>query len=225
MLSIAQKPNPCAAELGRRERALGEPNGLEYPQGDEALTIGKLLARLFLALTSWSPEGRRPEVAKYVLIAAPHTSNWDLVYLLALAKILGVRVSWMGKHTLFRGPMSWVMKRVGGIPVWRNRRGNVVKQMVRAFESSESLALTVPAEGTRGYRDHWKSGFYHIARHAQVPIVMGYLDYARKRGGFGPHLLPSGDMKRDMDEIRRFYSDKTAKYPECFSRVYLEDED
>ncbi len=186
--------------------------------------MGKLLARVFLALTGWRPEGRRPEVDKFVLIAAPHTSSWDLAYLLALAQVLGVRVSWMGKHTLFRGPMGWVMTRVGGIPVWRHRRENVVKQMVKAFHASKALALTVPPEGTRGYRDHWKSGFYHIAREAQVPIVMGYLDYARKRGGFGPQLLPTGDVRRDMDEIRRFYADKTGKHPERFSRVRLEEE-
>jgi 1-acyl-sn-glycerol-3-phosphate acyltransferase len=130
----------------------------------------------------------------------------------------------MGKHTLFRGPMGWFMTRVGGIPVWRHRRENVVKQMVKVLHTSKALALTVPPEGTRGYTDHWKSGFYHIAREAQVPIVMGYLDYARKRGGFGPQLLPTGDVRRDMDEIRRFYADKTGKYPECFSRVRLEEE-
>ncbi len=186
--------------------------------------MGKLLARVFLVLTGWRPEGQRPEADKFVLIAAPHTSSWDLAYLLALSQVLGVRVSWMGKHTLFRGPMGWVMRRVGGIPVWRHLRENVVKQMVKAFHASEALALTVPPEGTRGYRDYWKSGFYHIAREAQVPIVLGYLDYARKRGGFGPQLLPTGDVRRDMDEIRRFYADKTGKHPERFSRVHLKEE-
>jgi 1-acyl-sn-glycerol-3-phosphate acyltransferase len=186
--------------------------------------MGKLLARVFLALRGWRAEGRAPEVDKFVLIAAPHTSNWDLAYLLALAQVFGVRVSWMGKHTLFRWPMGWIMTRLGGIPVRRHQRENVVKQMAEAFRASRALALTVPPEGTRGYRDHWKSGFYHIAREAHVPIVMGYLDYARKRGGFGPHLFPTGNVQRDMDEIRRFYTDKTGKYPQCFSRVRLAEE-
>jgi 1-acyl-sn-glycerol-3-phosphate acyltransferase len=184
----------------------------------------KLLARTFLACTGWRAEGRRPAPDKFVLIGAPHTSNWDLLYLLALAQIFGVRVSWMGKHTLFRWPMGWLMTRLGGIPVRRHVRENAVKQMANAFRDAGALALTVPAEATRRYTDHWKSGFYHIAREARVPIVMGYLDYARKRGGFGPELLPTGDVKRDMDEIRHFYGDKTGKYPECFSQVRLKEE-
>ena len=159
-----------------------------------------------------------------MLIAAPHTSNWDLAYLLALAAIFDIRVSWMGKHTLFLPPLGWLMRRVGGIPIVRHRSGNMVEQMARAFEESEDLALVVPAEGTRGYVAHWKSGFYHIARSASVPIVLGYLDYTRRRGGFGPALLPGGDVRSDMDEIRDFYADKAAKFPEQFGEVRLKEE-
>jgi 1-acyl-sn-glycerol-3-phosphate acyltransferase len=184
----------------------------------------RLLARGFLRLMGWEPEGRRPAARRYVLIAAPHTSNWDLAYLLALAVVFDIRVSFMAKHTLFRGPMGWVMRRVGGIPVRRHRRENAVEQMARLLKGPDPLCLTVPAEGTRAYVAHWKSGFYHMARAAGVPIVMGYLDYERRRGGFGPELIPTGDIRQDMDEIRSFYSDKVGRYPADFGEIRLKEE-
>jgi 1-acyl-sn-glycerol-3-phosphate acyltransferase len=186
--------------------------------------LRKLLARVFLRLTGWAPEGARPAPRRYVLIAAPHTSNWDLAYLLALAETFDVRVSWLGKHSLFRPPLGWLMRRVGGIPVVRERRGNLVAEAARRFAELDDLALVVPAEGTRAYVPHWRSGFYHIARGAEVPIVLGFLDYARRRGGFGPALLPTGDVRRDMDEIREFYADKVGKYPDRFGEVRLKEE-
>ena len=184
----------------------------------------KGLARLFLRLTGWRPEGARPDVPRFVLIAAPHTSNWDLAYLLALATTFDIKVSWMGKHGLFRPPLGWLMRRVGGIPVVRHRRSNLVEQMTQALKDSEQMALVVPSEGTRGWAPYWKSGFYRIARSADVPIVMGYLDYARKRGGFGPALKTTGDVRLDMDEIRAFYAGKTGKYPEQFGPIRLKEE-
>ncbi len=184
----------------------------------------KLIARAFLWLLGWKPEGRRPAARKYVLIAAPHTSNWDLPIMLALAWAFDVEVSWIGKHTLFAWPYGWLMRFLGGIPIRRDRSENRVQQMARAFEEAESLALGVPAEGTRSYVPHWKSGFYHIALAAKVPIVMGYVDFARKRGGFGPELVPTGEVTHDMDKIRSFYSDKAGKYPDCFGDVRLKEE-
>jgi 1-acyl-sn-glycerol-3-phosphate acyltransferase len=182
------------------------------------------LARAFLWATGWRADGTPPYEKRFVLIAAPHTSNWDLAYLLALAKVYGVRVSWMGKHTLFRPPMGWLMRRVGGIPVVRERSGNRVALLAELFAQHEELALTVPAEGTRGYAPYWKSGFYHIAREAGVPIVPGYLDYSKKRGGFGPPLHPTGDVSTDMAELRDFYADKIGRYPELFGPVRLKEE-
>jgi 1-acyl-sn-glycerol-3-phosphate acyltransferase len=144
--------------------------------------------------------------------------------MLALATLLDVDVSFMAKHTLFRGPMGWVMRRVGGIPVRRHRHENVVEQMARQLQGPDPLCLIVPAEGTRGYVPHWKSGFYHIAGAAGVPIVMGYLDYARRRGGFGPELIPTGDVRQDMDEIRSFYGDKIGRHPARFGAIRLKEE-
>ncbi len=186
--------------------------------------VRRALARLFLQWTVWKPEGLRPEVERFVLIAAPHTTNWDFPYLIAFAEIFDLRIHWVGKHTLFRGPMGSVMRALGGIPVRRDRRENLVSTLARLFGEHETLGLVVPAEGTRSYVDHWKSGFYHIAREANVPIVMSFLDYERKRGGFGPAFLPSGDVTADMDAVRAFYADKKGRHPERFGAIRLLEE-
>jgi len=182
------------------------------------------LARGFLRMNGWELEGARPAESRFVLIAAPHTSNWDLAYLLAFGVVAGVKISWMGKDALFRPPLGWLLRPLGGVPVVRDRSRNMVSQMADRFREADELALVVPAEGTRGYVVHWKSGFYHIAREAGVPIVMGYLDYARRRGGFGPALMPSGDVRRDMDEVRDFYWDKKGKFPDLFGEIRLKEE-
>jgi len=182
------------------------------------------LSRLFLRANGWEAEGAIPAASKYVLIAAPHTTNWDLFYFLSLAQVMGVRVSWMGKQSLFRGPMGTVMRAMGGLPVRRDRRSNLVDQMAAAFDAADSLVLTVPAEGTRSYVAHWKSGFYQIALAARVPIVLGYLDYERKRGGLGPELIPTGDVREDMNEIRAFYGSICGKYPDKFGAIRLKEE-
>jgi 1-acyl-sn-glycerol-3-phosphate acyltransferase len=160
-----------------------------------------------------------------VLIAAPHTTNWDFPYLLIFAAYFELEIRWMGKHSLFRPPMGWVMRAFGGIPVVRSRRENVVDAMARSFKEHDRLILVVPAEGTRSRGDYWKSGFYHIARLADVPIVMSYLDYTKKRGGFAPAFRLSGDMGTDMDRVRDFYGDKEGKYPANFSAIRLREED
>ena len=185
----------------------------------------KAFARFVLKLKGWEVDGEVPTARNYVLITAPHTSNWDLFYMLAISKIVNVNVHWMGKHTLFSPPFGWVMRRLGGIPIYRHTRNEVVQQMVERLTSGGSLVLAVPPKGTRGPAEYWKSGFYHIANIAQVPIVMGYLDYAKKRAGFGPDLVPSGDVKADMDVIRAFYRDKVGKHPENSDQARLPEED
>ncbi len=184
----------------------------------------KLVARVLLRTAGWRAEGGRPVPDRYVLIAAPHTSNWDFVWLLAFAAYYEVRMQFLMKHTLFRGPFGWALRKLGGVPVRRERRGNLVDAMAQVFDDPRPLALVIPAEGTRGYAPHWKSGFYHIARQAQVPIVMSFLDYSRKVGGFGPAFEPKGDVRADMDEIRAFYADKKGKYPELQGDIRLKEE-
>jgi len=187
--------------------------------------VRRFLARAFLKLTGWKPDGARPEAKRFVLIAAPHTTNWDFPYLLAFAEYFEVNISWMGKHSLFRWPFGAIARAVGGIPVRRHKREDLVTSMARTFDDHEELGLVVPAEGTRRHVEYWKSGFYHIARTAKVPIVMSYLDYAKKTGGFGPALLPSNDVRKDMDAIRAFYEGRQGKYPALFGRIRLREEE
>jgi 1-acyl-sn-glycerol-3-phosphate acyltransferase len=187
------------------------------------LKIRPAVARAFLRLSGWSLEGKLPQQRAFVLIAAPHTTNWDLIYFLACAWAFGISPSWMGKHTLFRGPVGPVMRWLGGIAIDRRRAGGMVEQMASAFASDPDLVLTVPPEGTRRRAPFWKSGFYQIALAADVPIAMGYLDYARRCGGIGPALFP-GELRADMDAFRAFYADKRGKHPEHFGDVRLKEE-
>lgn len=185
----------------------------------------KWIARAFLRATGWKPEGAPPACKRFVLIAAPHTSNWDLFYLLAFAEHYDVHISFMMKHSVFRGPLGPLFRSLGGIPIYRHKRGDLVKQMVEAFRERDEFMLVVPAEGTRSRVEYWKSGFYHIAREANVPIVCGYLDFARRRGGFGPAIVPSGSVADDMDAIRDFYADKIGRHPELFAEPRLREEE
>jgi 1-acyl-sn-glycerol-3-phosphate acyltransferase len=184
----------------------------------------KWIAAWFLRRGGWTIEGQRPEHKRFVFIAAPHTSNWDFPYMLAFATLFDVRISWLGKHSLFFPPVGWILRALGGIPIVRHASRNVVTDMVDTFNSRDELALAVPTEGTRARVDYWKSGFYHIAHGAGVPIVPSYLDYGNKRAGFGPALIPSGDIGADMDYLRNFYAEKNGKYPEKFGPIRLREE-
>ena len=184
----------------------------------------KLIARCFLKLAGWKVEGERPEFHKYVMVAAPHTSNWDFLYMLAMAKILGVKPRWVGKHTLFRWPFGGLMRKLGGIAVNRKTPGTFVKMVVDAFQTEPELELIIPPEGTRSFRPFWKSGFYRIAKEANVPVVMAYLDYTRKSGGIGPSFLPTDDVVSDMDTVREFYANIEGAYPDQFSTPVLHEE-
>jgi 1-acyl-sn-glycerol-3-phosphate acyltransferase len=181
-------------------------------------------ARALLKALGWKIEGQKPLHRKYVLIAAPHTSNWDFPMMILFAWAFGISINWMGKKSLFHGPLGWIMRGLGGIPVQRRQASNLVAELVTAFDERDTLVLAVPTEGTRARAEYWKSGFYHIARGAEVPIVPSYLDYGRKRGGFGPALPVSGDICRDMDLLRGFYKPMKGRYPENFSPVRLKEE-
>jgi|SRR5688572_1220285 len=182
------------------------------------------LARAVLRAAGWRAEGTTPREPRYVLIAAPHTSNWDFFWILAFAWALDVDIRWMGKEELFRWPMRGVMLRLGGVPVRRKARANQVEQLVERLRRSDALALVIPAEGTRGWVARWRSGFYHVARGADVPVVLGFLDYGRKVGGFGPAIRLTGDVRRDMDRIRAFYAPIRGKYPDCTGTIALAEE-
>lgn len=187
-------------------------------------TLKKLIGTVALKALRVEPSGERPEPRRYVLVAAPHTSNWDFPATLALAFYYNVPMRFMGKDSLFKPPLGWFFRAVGGVPVVRSEKRNMVQQMVDLFDEREDLALVVPTEGTRGRVEHWKSGFYHIAKGANVPIVLGFVDFGTRTGGFGPAIQPSGDMRADMDRIRAFYAPMEGKRPELFGPIRLKDE-
>lgn len=162
----------------------------------------------------WSVEGRAPEPRKFVVIAAPHTSNWDFVYFIGAADGLNLNLSFMGKKSLFRWPFARMMRDLGGIPVDRNKSTNMVDAMVEEFRNRAEFMLTIAPEGTRGKVREWKTGFYNIAMKAGVPMVCGMMDYRRKVVGLGPAVWPSGDYEADMAQIGQFYAKTTPKYPQ-----------
>jgi 1-acyl-sn-glycerol-3-phosphate acyltransferase len=175
-------------------------------------------SRLFLKLNGWTVEGTLPaEARKAVLIAAPHTSNWDLPYSLMVAFCLDLRPYWMGKASIFSFPFGPVMRWLGGIAVDRSRSNNLVAASALAIREADGpLHLLVPPEGTRGKTTHWKTGFYYIAQEAGVPIVLAYMDYADKRSGLGPVFTPTGDIEADLATIKRFYAGVKGRNPTQF---------
>jgi 1-acyl-sn-glycerol-3-phosphate acyltransferase len=182
-----------------------------------SFTMSNLSATIaggILNATGWEVIGSAPDFPKYVLISAPHTSNFDFFYMYLVSKIFDIRIQAMVKDSLFRGPLGPMSRALGGIPVTRNSHHNLVGQMVQAFNENDSLILSVPPEGTRKKTPYWKSGFYYIALGAQVPLVCGFVDYGRKQVGVGPTIIPTGDVDSDLDKIRDFYEDITGKHPD-----------
>jgi 1-acyl-sn-glycerol-3-phosphate acyltransferase len=178
-------------------------------------TLLRAFSILFLKLTGWKIEGSLPpDGQKSVLIAAPHTSNWDLPYTLMVAFVLRLNIYWMGKEQIFRPPFRGLMMWLGGIPVHRESANNLVAASVLAIQAADGpLQLVVPPEGTRSKVRYWKSGFYYIATGAGVPIVLAYMDYERKISGLGPVFHPSGDLEADMVRIQAFYAPYKGKNP------------
>ena len=183
-------------------------------------TLMRGLSRLLLRASGWRTEGMTPaQIAaypKYVLIAAPHTSNWDAPFTLMVCFQLQLKVYWMAKASLFAWPIRWLSRWLGGIAVDRSVSNNTVQNTIAAFAARERLAVIVAPEGTRGKVTHWKTGFYHIAHGAGVPIALAYLDFARKAGGIARMFITTGDIAADMAEIQAFYSGITGKNPHQF---------
>ena len=162
-------------------------------------------------LCGWRFDGALPETRKFLVIAAPHSSNWDLPLALCVAMHFRVRLHWMGKASLFKPPFGWFMRLLGGVPVERSTSNNAVDQMVERFNEKDRFILAVLPEGTRAAVKEWKTGFYHMARGAGVPIVLAFLDYRRKVGGVGEALAPTGDYEADLARMKAFYAGVTGK--------------
>ena len=168
------------------------------------------LSLVGLKLLGWTAKGEPLEHQRCVLIAAPHTSNWDFPLMLMIVLKLRLRIFWMGKHTLFPFPFGWLMRWLGGIPIDRKASHNVVNETVRQYRENDELIVLIPPEGTRAKVDRWKTGFYHIAKNANVPILLGYVDAENKVAGFADFFAPTEDLEQDMLKIRQFYGEKTG---------------
>lgn len=168
----------------------------------------RALAGLLMRLAGWKVEGSLPDLPKFVVVGAPHTSNWDFVLFLGAAFLLRVNARFLGKAELFRPPFGFFFYWCGGTPVDRSKPNGLVEQIVKAIQDAPEFILVVTPEGTRGRVDSWKSGFYHIARGAGIPIVPAYPDGKRKVVGVGAPFALTGDPEKDMRDIQAYF----AKY-------------
>lgn len=188
----------------------------------ESISAG--LARAFWRLSPWRlvAEAEPPEGPR-LLIGAPHTSNFDFVLMLGIAWSARMRIHWLGKRELFRGPAGPIMRALGGIAVDRKNASGVVDAVVARARRTDRFILVVTPEGTRS-GNGWRSGFYRIARAADLPVTLGYVDRTTRTTGLGPTLALSGDVVSDMDRIRAFYADKAGVRPERRTEPRLQDE-
>lgn len=174
----------------------------------------KAFARWLLRIFGWQIHYTDPCTRRYVMIVSPHTSNWDFPIGYAANVALGLQTHWLGKHTLFKPPFGFIMKAMGGIPVYRDSAENLVSQVAQRFAESDRLILAMTPEGTRSKVAYWKSGFWRIARAAGVPIVMATLDYGRKQIVVSPPFHPGDDRQKDFERIDAFYSGRVGKHPQ-----------
>lgn len=184
----------------------------------------RVLCRALLALVGWRAMELHPPPPKAVIVAAPHTSNWDGVLMLLAAGALGIRMRWALKAEATRGPIGWLLLRLGALPLRRDGNLGTVEQLTAAFEERDELLLAIAPAGTRSLTEHWRSGFYHLARAARVPMLLGVVDYGARRAGTGPLVRVSDDVGADMDAIRAFYSTTRARFPERTTPARLRDE-
>jgi len=170
------------------------------------------ILRWLFRVKGWQIEGRAPDARKCVIIGAPHTSNWDFVFFAGTVQQLGIKPSFMGKHSLFRWPLRRFMFDMGGMPVDRAKPGGYVASIVRNFTAADDMALVIAPEGSRSSTGQWRSGFYHIATGAGVPIVPAWVNHQTMRGGLGEPIMPTGDYAADMGRLLDFYR---SVMPDC----------
>jgi 1-acyl-sn-glycerol-3-phosphate acyltransferase len=165
----------------------------------------------------WKAQGPPPPHAKYVALFAPHTSYWDLPVAMAMTFVLRVRGNYMAKDTVFRGPLGWLLRILGGIAIERSHKHNTVEQVLEVIRDNEQCIFAITPEGTRKKVEYWKTGFYQIALQANIPIVLAFLDYKHRAGGNGGTFWPSGDVEADLRKIQAFYDKVTPRNPERWS--------
>jgi 1-acyl-sn-glycerol-3-phosphate acyltransferase len=208
------------SNMKRLARASAAPDDLVVPAGylrrHNALTRG--FGRFLMRVSGWSFEGSLPDVPKVVVSVAPHTSNWDFVVGVMALFALDVRISFLGKHTLFRGLFGRFMRAIGGIPVDRSQPHGVVGEIVTAFAASDRMLFAVAPEGTRQLNKGFKTGFLHIAHSANVPICLAYFDFSRRVVGFGEVIYASGDVAADLERIVAYYRPIRGRYPKSWQQ-------
>ena len=177
------------------------------------------LSKSFLHLSGWRVVGQLPDIPKFVIVGAPHTSNWDFVMFLALAFVLKGNLRYMGKKELFRWPIAGFFRWCGGVPVDRSKPQGLVEQTVQAVQASDHFQLVITPEGTRKKVGQWKQGFYHIAKKACIPIVAGYVDSRTKTCGIGPIFTLTDDMEADIKTMQAFFKDKVGINPRLTSEL------
>ena len=181
-------------------------------------SLMKQISKLIYKILGWKSFGGIPEgVKQCVFIIAPHTSNWDFFYGMLYSWITDFKVSLIIKKEAFFWPTGGLLRKVGGIPIDRSQRGNTVGQIAAMFKKHDTLFLGITPEGSRSLRREWKRGFYFIAMEAQVPIVMSYIDFAKKEAGIGPVFYPTGDYEKDLVVIQDYYRGKIGKHPQQFN--------
>ena len=172
--------------------------------------------------TRWTAVGEVPRTG--VLVGAPHTSNWDCVMMLLIMWRGDVTPRVLIKKELFRGPLAWLVPRLGGIPLDRENPGGVVRELVREAKSGEPFLIVLAAEGTRTKGEYWKSGFWRLARAAKLPICLAFIDGPSRTSGFGPSITATSDVVADMDQLRAFYADKRGIHPELRTEPRMREE-
>ena len=172
------------------------------------------IAKLILRIGGWQIVGELPAEKRAVVIAAPHTSNWDGFWALVYKVAIQLDIHFFAKESLFWFPLNIILRGMGGVPLDRKRAGSAVDQAIEMFRTNDSYYFGLAPEGTRSRAEHWKSGFYRIAEGAGVPVVLGFMDYGRRRIGMGPTLHLSGDWHKDLDFCREFYKDIKGRWPD-----------
>ena len=179
--------------------------------------IIRLLSWLVLKLSGWKVINVAPATGSYLLIAAPHTSNWDFPLGIAMAFHLRLKVYFIGKHTLFTGITGPIMRWLGGIPLNREASKNFVDASIETYANNDNLIFAIAPEGTRASVERWKTGFYHMAKGANVPLALAYFDFATRTGGIGKMLNTTDNMDADMQAIADFYRPMTGKNPNNYN--------
>lgn len=173
----------------------------------------RIFSIIILKLIGWHVDIVLPKEKKFVLIGAPHTTNWDLPIGLLCFWSVSIRLTWVAKKQLFNGPFDYFFRAMGGIPVDRSVHTDFIEQIAHQFDNAEEMIFGITPEGTRSKTAYWKTGFYYIALQAKVPICLAYVDYPSRTFGLGEMLYPSGDIQKDFEVIKKFYQHKKGKYP------------